>query len=497
MKKQIFELTPREIVKELDQYIIGQAEAKRAVAIALRNRWRRRHVEDDIREEILPNNILMIGSTGVGKTEIARRLARLSGAPFVKVEASKYTEVGYVGRDVEGMVRDLAETAVSKVRNEHSERVEAEAEIIVEEKILDLLLPPPTKRKKKTEESASLSNLISSAIDIAGLDGSHIEEVEVDAEAEDITGSQESDDLYEKQAERYARSREKFRKKLRFGKLDNSEVEISLQDRGGSGMMQVFGPMGMEEMGVNLQEMLGSIVPTKKKKKKVSVGEAREILMGEEVENLLDMDAVIIEAMHRTEEMGIIFIDEVDKIVGGEESNHGPDVSREGVQRDILPIIEGTRVSTKYGPIRSDHILFIAAGAFHVSRPQDMIPELQGRFPIRVELDNLGKKEFVKILTEPKNSLTKQYTALFGTEKVELTFEKPAIQMIATMAVELNETAENIGARRLHTVMTILLEDELFKVPSKSIKKIVVTKAQVKKKLEELREDEDLSRYIL
>jgi len=497
VKKNTLELTPKQIVKELDQYIIGQNDAKRAVAIALRNRWRRRNVDIDMRDEIIPNNILMIGSTGVGKTEIARRLARLSGAPFVKVEASKYTEVGYVGRDVEGIIRDLVEVAVSNVRSEFTSEVEEIAENNVEERLLDLLLPPAPPKSKPVKKHTALDDILSSAMDMMKTDSDEKSEAEPESEPEpqpeEIIESAPTDDG----VARASRTREKFRAKLKAGLLEDYEVEIKTSDRSGGGLMQVFGPMGIEEMGINLQEMIGPMMPNKKKKRKVSVGEARNLLLGEEVDRLLDMDAVITEAMRRTEEMGIVFIDEVDKIVGADEGGNGPDVSREGVQRDILPIVEGTRVTTKYGPIRTEHILFIAAGAFHVSRPADMIPELQGRFPIRVELDNLGKKEFYRILTEPKNAIIKQYKALFATENVELEFDKAALKEIASLAEEINETMENIGARRLQTVMTTILEEELFKVPSRTIKNIVVTKERVKNTLQDLFEDEDLSRYIL
>lgn len=489
MKKSIFDLTPRQIVRELDQYIIGQDEAKRAVAIALRNRWRRRRVEGEIGEEILPNNILMIGSTGVGKTEIARRLARLAGAPFVKVEASKYTEVGYVGRDVEGMIRDLVESAVAQVRAEYTSMVEEEAEERVEERLLDLLLPPPPKPKPSSERTTVLTDIISAMDAQVGADDGDEEEPEKAPEPP-------KPEVSEAAKERHARTREKLRTRLREGKLEDREVEIKMSERGG-GMLQVFGPMGIEEMGINLQEMLGPMMGGgKKKKRRVTVGEAASLLFAEEIDRLLDMDAVVTEAMHRTEEMGMVFIDELDKIAGGDEGG-GPDVSREGVQRDILPIVEGTRVTTKYGPINTDHILFIAAGAFHVSRPSDLIPELQGRFPIRVEMKNLGRKEFVRILTEPKNALVKQYVALVETEGATLEFEKDALKSIAEFAEQLNETMENIGARRLHTVMTSLLDDILFKLPSPRLKKIVITRKDVRATLESMLEDEDLSRYIL
>ncbi len=490
--KPLLELTPRQIVRELDEYVIGQKDAKRAVAIALRNRYRRKRVEGEMREEILPNNILMIGPTGVGKTEIARRLARLAGAPFIKVEASKYTEVGYVGRDVEGMVRDLAETAVSMVREEFSDQVQQAAAQRVEEKLLDLLIPPPPKIKKQGRSSGSITSMLEAAFNTDDDDDS-ISEPEV-TEDEII---EEEDSGPDPKQERYLRTREKFCQRLRDGKLDESEVEIKLQDRGG-GMVQVFGPMGLEEMGMNLQEMLGPMMPRKKKSRRLPVNQARELLLNEEIERLLDMDAVVTEALDRVEEMGIIIVDEIDKIVGPDEGGgSGPDVSREGVQRDILPIVEGTRVMTKYGPIQTEHILFIAAGAFHVSKPSDLIPELQGRFPIRVELDALGKKEFVRILTQPRNALVKQYQALLAADGVELEFDKSALSAIADIAEQLNETTENIGARRLHTVMSTLLEELMFKIPSPKIKQVTFTRQDVKDILDDLIEDEDLSRYIL
>ncbi len=475
------ELTPRQIVRELDQYIIGQVDAKRSVAIALRNRWRRRLIDDPIQEEIVPNNILMIGPTGVGKTEIARRLARLTHAPFVKVDASKFTEVGYVGKDVESMVRDLVEMAVAMVRSEKTHEVEELARERVEDRLLDILLPPPSKKRSKTKPADVLGNLqelISAPESV----------VETEVKVED-------DSPDDKQMERYQRTREKMRKRLHNGDFEQSKVELELREKAG-GVMQVFGPVGIEEMGINLQELFGSMMPQKQKKKQVVLGEARNLLMGEEVDRLLDMDAIVTEALTRTEEMGIIFLDEVDKIAASEPGN-GPDVSREGVQRDILPIVEGTRVSTKYGPVNTDHILFIAAGAFHVARPSDLIPEMQGRFPIRVELDSLDRKDFVRILTEPKNSLIKQYVALLAAENVELTFDKGAIREIAYIAATVNDRTENIGARRLHTVMTSLLEDFLFKVPSRNIKTIHVDKEMVQGYLDDLVEDEDLSRYIL
>jgi len=496
VKPTLFDLTPRQIVRELDQYIIGQEEAKRAVAIALRNRWRRRRVQGEIGEEILPNNILMIGPTGVGKTEIARRLARLAGAPFIKVEASKYTEVGYVGRDVEGMIRDLVEAAVAQVRAEFTANVEEEAESRVEERLLDLLLPPPTAKQKRKPRNGMFESLLDTIQKQSGMQ----DEDDPDQEEYSSGPSQSQPDASNPTPaamERYQRTREKLRTQLREGKLTDRQVEIQIPERSG-GMLQVFGPMGIEEMGVNLQEMLGPMMPNRKKRRRVSLAEAESIMLSEEIDRLVDMDSVITEALHRASEMGIVFIDEIDKIVSGDESGgSGPDVSREGVQRDILPIVEGTRVTTKYGPINTDHILFIAAGAFHVARPADLIPELQGRFPIRVEMKNLGKKEFLRILTEPRNALIKQYAALIETEGAELEFQTDALRTVAEYAEILNERMENIGARRLHTVMTSLLDDILFKLPSARMKKVVITRKQVRETLENLIEDEDLTRYIL
>ncbi len=486
--KSLFEYTPRQIVKELDEYIIGQDEAKRAVAIALRNRWRRQQVEDPIRDEILPNNILMMGPTGVGKTEIARRLAKLAGAPFVKVEASKFTEVGYVGKDVEGIIRDLVDAAVAMVRSERTEEVSEIAELKVEERLLDLLLPPPSSSKSSSPKN--LNDLLSGIA----------QQVEENGDDDDDEEDDEIDEGIEAEkaaiaSERYARSREKMRERLRSGKLEKFTVELRVPEKTG-GMMQVIGPIGIEEMGINLQELFGGMMPQKRKKRKVTIDEARSLLLGEEIDRLLDMDAIIAEAIDRAEQVGIVFLDEIDKIAAVEPGN-GPDVSREGVQRDILPVVEGTRVTTKYGPVNSDHVLFVAAGAFHVARPSDLIPELQGRFPIRVELDPLDEKDFVKILTQPRNSLVKQYTALISAENVELTFDKAAIREIARFAATVNDRTENIGARRLHTVMTRLLDEWLFKIPNKRIKKIEVTKAMVQETLSDLVEDDDLSRYIL
>ena len=449
------ELTPKQIVKELDKYIIGQDKAKKMVAIALRNRWRRQQVGEDLKEEIMPNNIIMIGPTGVGKTEIARRLANLAQAPFIKVEASKYTEVGYVGRDVESMIRDLTDLSVSMVKKENVEQVQNRAKIQAEERLLDLLLPPlkPVRR------------------------GGMINPPEADA------------------LEKRERNREKMRVKLSAGGLEQNEVELDVREEAVS-MMQIFSPIGIEEMGLNIQEMFGGMLPQKRRRRRTSVAEARKILTQEETQKLIDMDKVIKEAIARVENSGIVFIDEIDKIAGREATGN-PDVSREGVQRDILPVVEGTTVVSKYGLVKTDHVLFIASGAFHVSKPSDLIPELQGRFPIRVELSSLTAKDFVKILTRPRNALIKQYTALLKSEGVELGFDKGAIEEIAATADLVNRRMENIGARRLHTVMTTLLEDILYKVPDRKTKKIEITRERVRDTLKDIVEDEDLSRFIL
>ena len=442
------ELTPRKIVKELDKYIVGQTQAKKSVAIALRNRWRRQQVEKPLRDEISPNNIILIGSTGVGKTEISRRLATLVNAPFVKVEASKFTEVGYVGRDVESMVRDLVEVSVKQVKNEKEKTVLGQAHTNADERILDCLFP-----------KGDISSMSEEAL------------------------------------KRHDRTRTKLRKKLKGGEYEGRVIKINIK-ASPMPFMQVMGPIGMDDMTGNIQDMLSNVLPRKDKTQRLNVEDAREVFINEEAEKLIDMDDVIKLALNRSEQNGIIFLDEIDKIAGSDSSG-GPDVSREGVQRDILPIIEGCTVSTKYGQVKTDHVLFIAAGAFHVSKPSDLIPELQGRFPIRVEMNNLTKADFVKILTKPKNALIIQYIALLNAEGVELKFLKDAIQEIAAIATELNDKMENIGARRLHTVMTSLLEDILFQLPDKKITHVKLDKAMVNEKLSTISEDEDLRRYIL
>jgi ATP-dependent HslUV protease ATP-binding subunit HslU len=448
------DMTPREIVKELDKYIVGQAAAKRAVAVALRNRVRRQKLPPEIAEDVLPKNILMIGPTGVGKTEIARRLARLAGCPFVKVEASKYTEVGYVGRDVESMVRDLVETSIDMVREEKLDEVADRAEEAAEERILDLLLPPPPPPVDGTPES-----------ELAAL------------------------------REQIKRTREKLRAQLREGKLDQRLVDLEVRERA-MPSFEIISNQGIEEMDVNIKDMLSGFFGQQKKKRKMSVSDAFEYLIQEEENKLLDMDQVTRVAVERAEQMGIIFVDEIDK-VAGRESGHGPDVSREGVQRDILPIIEGTTVNTRYGMIRTDHILFIAAGAFHVTKPSDLIPELQGRLPIRVEMQSLKEEDFVRILTEPKNALIKQYIALLDTEAVKLTFTEDAIQAIARFATSVNEQTENIGARRLHTILEKVLDELSFEAPDLKKKTVKIDAAYVNKQLADIVKNRDLSRYIL
>ncbi len=457
------ELTPRQIVAELDKYIIGQHKAKKSVAIALRNRWRRLQVPEELREEIMPNNIIMIGPTGVGKTEIARRLARLTNAPFVKVEASKFTEVGYVGRDVDSIIRDLVDISVNIVKNEKTQAVQEKAQEMAEERLLDLLLPARKSRSSNPSEELAKTE-------------------------PDLGPSKQEEDTYKE-------TREKIRGLLRKGKFEARQVEIDVP-KDSFPMMQVISPMGVEDMGMNLQEIFGGMMPKKHKKRRMSVEEARRLLEQEEAQKLIDIDEVVREAIDRAENSGIVFLDEIDKIAG-EHSKVGPDVSREGVQRDLLPVVEGTNVVTKYGMVKTDHVLFIASGAFHHSKPSDLIPELQGRFPIRVELQSLTNEDFERILTEPENALTKQYAALLKTEGVKLAFKPSGIKEIARYSTEVNDRTENIGARRLHTIMTTLLEDVLFKVPDEREEKVEVTAEVVQTTLEDIVKDQDLSRYIL
>ncbi len=483
------ELTPREIVAELDKYIVGQRDAKKAVAIALRNRWRRQRVGDDLRDEILPSNLILIGPTGVGKTEIARRLARLAGAPFVKVEASKFTEVGYVGRDVESMIRDLVDVAVNMVRAEREAEVSEEAESRAEERILDLLLPAPDSKGKRGSSGIRVETRRASQ----GAGGPGESPVFVSGPQ----GVERSEGEEETLEERHRRTREKLRKLLRDGKLEDRSVEVEVQQTASlDGMMVPMG--GMEGMDPGFIEMLQDMLPKKTKRRTVKVSEARRILIQDELDRLVDMDEVVHDAMDRTEDMGIVFLDEIDKVVGERGGGRGPDVSREGVQQDLLPIVEGSNVQTKYGLVRTEHILFIAAGAFHVAKPSELIPELQGRFPIRVELRSLDESDFVRILTEPQNALPSQYSAMVRTEGAELEFTQDGIAEVARVATLLNERMENIGARRLQTVMTNLLDEILFKLPEEGGEgPVVVDKAFVGEHLTAIVEDEDLRRYIL
>ena len=451
--------TPQEIVTELDKYIIGQHNAKKAVAIALRNRWRRQNVSDDLKDEIAPKNIIMIGPTGVGKTEISRRLANLSQSPFLKIEASKFTEVGYVGRDVESMVRDLTDLAINQVKAEEVEKVQVKAREIAEERILDLLLPP--QREKTTYPESAEKPL----------------------------------ELVKNEEEHESTTRQKLRKLLKEHKLDERVVELETSQRTVP-MVEIFSAAGMEEMDINVKDMFGNLFPKKTRKRKVKITEALELIAQEEAQRLIDMDKVTKQAIERVEQSGIIFLDEIDKVVG-KDGSHGPDVSREGVQRDLLPIVEGCTVTTKHGMVKTDHVLFVASGAFYSVKPSDLIPELQGRFPIRVELESLGKKEFMRILTEPQNALIKQYKALLLTEGVELIFQDDAIAELAEIATVVNERTENIGARRLHTIIEKMLEEISFDAPDVPEKQFTIDAAYVKDKLDSLVKDEDLSRYIL
>jgi ATP-dependent HslUV protease ATP-binding subunit HslU len=472
---RLADLTPKSIVAELDRYIVGQSDAKKSVAIALRNRWRRQRAPEAIREEISPNNIILVGPTGVGKTEIARRLAKLAGAPFIKVEASKFTEVGYVGRDVESMVRDLVESAINMVRSERESEVEDLAHDRVDDRLLDLLLPVPT--EKKTDGAAQPTNAGEAPIFLVSSSGNVSAEMDVEQE-------------------RYKRTREKLRQLLRDGQLEGREVEVEVAQHSPM-VFDMMVPQGAPEGMENFSDMLQEMLPKRTKKRSVKVSEARRILLEQELDKLIDNEDVTADALERVEQMGIIFLDEIDKIAGERSAGGGPDVSREGVQRDLLPIVEGSNVQTKYGMVKTDHVLFVAAGAFHVSKPSDLIPELQGRFPIRVELKPLTEADFVRIMTEPENALTRQYAALVEADNAKLTFTEDGIAEIARIAAHVNDRMENIGARRLHTVMTTLLEDVLYDLPDKGVTEIKVDRALVSDRLKAIVEDEDLRRYIL
>ena len=476
---RLADLTPKQIVAELDRYIVGQADAKKAVAIALRNRWRRQRAPEAIREEISPNNIILIGPTGVGKTEIARRLAKLAGAPFIKVEASKFTEVGYVGRDVEGMVRDLVESAIDMVRGEREAEVEDLANERVDDRLLDLLLPPPPKPNDGARKEPESNGGETDTLGVFVVSGSGA----VTKERADPA------------TERYQRTREKLRQLLLDGQLETREVEVEVPATGP--MLDMFASQGAPEGMENFTEMLQGMLPKRTKKRSVKVSEARRILFEQELEKLIDLEDVTSDALERVEKLGIIFLDEIDKIAGERSQMGGPDVSREGVQRDLLPIVEGSNVQTKYGMVKTDHVLFIAAGAFHVSKPSDLIPELQGRFPIRVELKPLTEKDFVRIMTEPENALTKQYAALVSADGATLDFTEDGIREIARIAAQVNERMENIGARRLHTVMTTLLEEVLYELPDGASSRVVVDPTMVRDRLKSIAEDEDLRKWIL
>jgi ATP-dependent HslUV protease ATP-binding subunit HslU len=476
VSQHVEDLTPRQIVEELDKYIIGQTKAKKNVAIALRNRWRRQNAPEEMRDEIMPNNIIMIGPTGVGKTEIARRLARLARAPFIKVEASKFTEVGYVGRDVDSMIRDLTDIAVNMVEAEHKEEVQERARERAEERILDILIPPEEDGQSR------------------GGDGAQDNSGFVVRSPDESKGEPDSSTLRQ-------RTRQKFRDKLERGDLDDREIEIEVQTDSQS-MMQMFGPMGMEEMGVNLEELFGNLGGGQRKKRRVTVEEARELLTQEEAEKLIDQDQVKDDALDRVQQAGIVFVDEIDKVATGtrrRDEGSGQGVSRQGVQRDLLPIVEGSTVTTKHGMVETDHILFIASGAFHAAKPSDLIPELQGRFPIRVELNNLDEDDFYEILTKPKNALVKQYRALFASEDVEIEFERDGVSELARIAADVNADVENIGARRLHTVLTTLLEDLLFDVPEEISPgtHVTIDAEMVRDRLSSIASSRDLSQYIL